>query len=255
MSHPEEHVSRPEEHDEVHSLLREARTEWEPDRTRMINRVAAGRSADARRRSRARTLRPVAAAASVVVISVLSVVAVRSANSSAGTHDVPPAAQAPLTPAGSPSSSPSSSPPAKVTTRPHTSAPAEVHSQAPPAGPRTVTAKSGIGKDSVATWSECTVTVTNPATVDALTVSIKVALTAGAVEAGKYTTVANSDVTMTVTKDAQALTYTWVLNENARLIPGSYVFAAQFTHTAGRTWSKDGYQVRAGATALSGGFS
>jgi hypothetical protein len=248
-------MSRPEEQEELRALLRDTAAGWEPDRTKMINRVAAGRSAAARPRSRAWSLRPVAAAASVVVISVLSVVAVRSVNSSAQTDDAPPAAQAPIAVTGSPSPSasratPASSPATPATTaKPHTSAPAGQHQ-----GPQTVTAKSAIGKDSVATWSECTVTVTNPKTVDALTVSIKVALSAQAADAGKYTTVPNSDVTMTVTKDADAMTYTWVLNGNARLIPGSYVFAAQFTHTGGRTWSKDGYQVRAGPTALTGGF-
>jgi hypothetical protein len=245
-------MSSPREHDELRARLRDAAAEWEPDRTYMINRVAAGRSEAARPRSRARSLRPMAAAASVAVISVLSVVAVRSVNSAAETPDVPPAAQAPaVVPTSSPTSSPASTPSTSPTTRTHTSSPASER----PESPATVTAKSGIGKNSVATWSECTVTVTNPATVKALSVSIRVALSAQAAEAGKYTTVPNSDVTMTVTKETDALVYTWVLKKEARLTPGKYVFAAQFTHAAGRTWNRDEYRVSAGSTDLTGDFS
>jgi hypothetical protein len=141
--------------------------------------------------------------------------------------------------------------------RPHTSTPATpTTTTTTPAQPpgHGLSARSAIGKDSVATWSECTVTVSTASPLDALTVSIKVALSANAADAGKYTTVPNSDVTMTVTRGADAMTYTWVLNEKAELIAGKYVFAAQFTHAGGRTWSKDGYQVSADGTTLSGGF-
>jgi hypothetical protein len=103
------------------------------------------------------------------------------------------------------------------------------------------------------------VTVTNVKALTALRLTITVARTPGASEAGYYTTVPNNDVTMTVATGATALTYSYVLKQGTTLAPGSYLFAAQFDHHSGRSMSKDGYAV-AGATKiadieLSGSFS
>jgi hypothetical protein len=121
-----------------------------------------------------------------------------------------------------------------------------------------VTAQGGVDPNSVATWSQDTVTITNTKTLAALRVTITVDLTPGAADAGRYTTVPNSDLTMTVTRGASALTYAYVLKQGTNLAPGSYIFAAQFEHRSGRMTVNDSYAVAAGTRTshaeLSGTF-
>jgi hypothetical protein len=238
--------------DYVRSALRDAAQAYEPDRTAMVNRVASGRAA-ARAKAR-RGIYPVAAAFAVAVIVVLSVVAVRSTGDN-GTRPNPPAA-APLPVSSPPAASPSGSKTAGETTSGTTSGTAS--RSATKAPDNAVTAKGAVGADSVATWSETKVTITSAKTLTALRVTITVALTPGAAAAGKYTTVPNSDVTMTVTKNGSALTYAYVLKQGTTLAPGSYLFAAQFDHHSGRSMARDGYAVtgatKSGGVELSGAF-
>jgi hypothetical protein len=248
--------------DYVRSALRDAAQAYEPDRTAMVHRVASGRAA-ARAKAR-RGIYPVAAALAVAVIVVLSVVAVRSAGDN-GIRPNPPAA-APLPVASPPAAasvSPSGSPSARKTTggASHSATAGTPPDGTAPGGTATdgaVTAKGGVGANSVATWSETKVTITSAKPLSALRVTITVALTPGAAAAGKYTTVPNSDVTVTVTKDGSALTYAYVLKQGTALAPGSYLFAAQFDHHSGRSMAKDSYAVtgatKDGGVELSGAF-
>jgi hypothetical protein len=248
MSRPNgEHPDDPQT-DYVRSALRDAAQAYQPDRTAMVNRVASGRAA-ARARAR-RGIYPLAAAFAVAVIVVLSVVAVRSPGDDGTQRGANPPAAAPVPSGSAPASA---SEPASQ--RPTTGGPSHAASTVPNG---VVTAKGRVGANSVATWSESNVTVTSAKTITSLRVTITVALTPGAAAAGKYTTVPNSDVTMTVTKDASALTYAYVLKQGTTLASGSYLFAAQFDHRSGRSMTKDGYAV-AGATRsasieLSGAF-
>jgi hypothetical protein len=246
MSRPDGERPDDQATDYVRSALRDAAQAYQPNRSAMVNRVASGRAA-ARAKAR-RGIYPVAAAFAVAVIVVLSVVAVRSTGDDGTRPDAnpPAAARPPVSPA--PVTSASASPaPRKSASRPATGAADGV-----------VTATGGVGANSVATWSESTVTITNAKTLTALRVTITVAATPGAAAAGKYTTVPNADLTMTVTRSGSALTYAYVLKQGTTLAPGSYLFAAQFDHRSGRSMAKDSYAVT-GATrnteiALSGAF-
>jgi hypothetical protein len=243
MSHPNDNAGDSTA-DYVRSALRDAAQSHQPDRTAMAHRVASGRAARSKSR---RGMYPVAAAFAVAVIVVFSVVAVRSTGDDGSTRRGanPPAA------ATVSSSAPSSSPAPQRTT-------AGASRSATAAANGFVTAKGGIDANSVATWTQNTVTVTNTKSLASLRVTITVDLTPDAANAGRYTTVPNSDLTMTVTRGPSALTYVYVLKQGTNLASGSYIFAAQFDHHSGRSGGKDSYSVAAetktGHAELSGAF-
>jgi hypothetical protein len=118
----------------------------------------------------------------------------------------------------------------------------------PVAGASWLNLDGSTGKDSVATWTQKNVTLRNTSTIVSLKVTITLPMTDDLAEAGKFTTVPNSDMTVTVTPTSQGLTYSFVLRDGAKLSPGNWTFAAQFTHRSGRQAAKDAYQVEA-ATA------
>jgi hypothetical protein len=241
MSHPDGTGPHDPTDDYVRSALRDAAQAYQPDRAAMAHRVAAGRATT---RARRRHGYPIAAALAVAVIAVLSVVAVRSA-----------ADHGRRTVAGPPVAAPAPS----ATTTPPSRPPAPSRSATTPAGNGLLTAQGRTDPHSVATWSEQNVTIRNAKTLTALRVTVTVSLTAGTADAGRYTTVPNSDVTVTVTRAATALSYAYVLKPGVRLPPGTYVFAAQFTHRSGRDAGRDGYAVTAagggGTAELSGSFA
>jgi hypothetical protein len=240
------HRESPEEY--VRSALKETAQAFEPDRTAMINRVASGRAAARARAERFRRILPMAAAAAVAIILSLSVIAVRS-----GDHDGEPVAHPPVLTATSPSAplpSPSTSSRSSATSRSPSADPAT--------GSTVVTAGGAIDGHSVATWSQHNVTVASTKKIVSLTVTIRIAATPGASEAGRFTTAPNSDVTVTVTHGSRSLIYSYVLKKGRTLIPGSYVFAAQFNHRSGRAAGGDSYAVDAraagGHAVLAGTF-
>jgi hypothetical protein len=109
-----------------------------------------------------------------------------------------------------------------------------------------------VDKNSVPTWTQDTVTVRTTKRTSAFAVTITVPRTAGAREAGKFSTVPNTDLTIIVEKTAEALLYHFRLAEGVQLPPGSWVFAAQFEHHAGRDRDRDSYVVSARAKADAG---
>jgi hypothetical protein len=227
MSGPDDDLRR------VRTELRDAAQGYEPDRAAIASRIAAGRSA-ARKRDR---LRPAGAALAVVAVLIASVVAVRVAGD-ADRPDPPPVIAAPSVPASpAPSTGPSSPAPAA----PSLSASRTADT------PSFVSADGSIDKNSVPTWTQNTVTLENTEAVTGFEVAITVAGAGAAKDAGRYTTVPNADLTVSVDRRGDDLVYRYVLNEGIRLAPGTWLFAAQFTHGPGRSRTGDSFTVTAWA--------
>lgn len=268
------------DHDEhIRRALQDEAGRYEPDRRAIAERLARGRAAAAQKARnsprRLFSMRPAAAALAVVGVLVATVIGVRLGDTG-GTPDVvaepPPPATAAVA-GGGPSTAP---PPGDTTGRPRSrpvttaptgkappattapSGPPRASSSSPP-GASWLSTGGARGKNSVATWTENTVTVKLTKPVVALAVTVTVAATPGAAEAGKWTTVPNSDLVVTVDRAAQGLTYTYRLRDGVTLRPGTWTFAAQFTHRAGRGTSADTYVVEAATSSAeaerSGSFS
>ena len=240
MSHPTEPNGENRDDvtvEQIRSALHDAAQAYQPSRTAIVNRVASGRAAT---RSKAKRLtyfsiRPVGAALAVAVTLVLSVVAVRSMNSVGPNNAaVDPPAAAPV---------PASASPAPTTARPGATSTRQPRRSATP--PNFLSCAGAVDPHSVETWSQNNVTISNTKVLDSLRITLKVALTAGTADAGRWTTVPNSDMTITVTRQATVLTYVYALNQGKTLAPGKYTFAAQFTHHSGRNAKQDSYAVTA----------
>jgi hypothetical protein len=257
------HTARDEER--IRSSLRDAAEAYEPDRQAISTRVAQGRAAD-RDKSLRRTMlgmRPAGAALAVVGVLAASGVAVRAAaddDQNLAESRPPAVVPAPVSTGSVTSPDPGGTAgtgrpagttatgapePDGTTGMPGTQPPAS----RPADGATWLEVDGGTGKDSVATWSEKRVTLHNTSPIVTLKVTITVPMTEDLAEAGKFTTVPNADVTMTVTRTPESLIYSYVLRDGATLIPGDYSFAAQFTHQAGREAAKDLYSVQAATSA------
>jgi hypothetical protein len=254
MSHPTE--PNGENRDDVNvehirSALHDAAQAYQPSRTAIVNRVASGRAAT---RSKAKRLtlfsvRPVGAALAVAVTLVLSVVAVRSMNNDGQNNAaVNPPAAAPVAASASPAAS-TGRPETTSTKQPRPPTTPPTSGQTGPSGQPAandfLTCDGAVDPHSVETWSQNNVTVTNTKAINSLRITVKVALTAGTADAGRWTTVPNSDITITVTRQATTLTYAYALKPGTTLAPGKYTFAAQFTHQSGRSADQDSYTVTA----------
>jgi hypothetical protein len=257
----------------VRASLRDAAQSYEPDRTAMVNRIASGRAATAAGAQPARrSLLPVGAAMAVVLVLVASIFAVRLSNDDDPRRNVvaapPPVATAPAETGGTDPTtgatedSPATSDKADTTrpttpSRPATSTP--VKPKASKARSTYLSTDGVVAPNSVATWSESNVELKNTKPLVELTVLIKVAMTPGTASAGKYTNATNSDFDVTVGREGNMLTYRFVLRDGKKLMPGDYLFAAQFTHRSGRSRDADSYTVTAatgGADAeLNGAFA
>ena len=220
--------------DRVREELRDAAGAYEPDRTAIVDRVAAGRSATRSGRDR---MRPAGAALAVVAVVAVSVLAARlnsgPEQSTAANPGPPPAA------ATGPSAVP-------ATMAPSTAAPGRTTGSSSSATAKSfLTADGAIDQNSVATWTQHTVTVRTSKPVAGLRLTITVALTPGMRSAGRYTTAPNADLTMDVQRTADALVYSYALDDGVQLAPGSYEFGAQFDHRSGRSTAGDSYAIEA----------
>ncbi|HET6531866.1 MAG TPA: hypothetical protein VFH03_14850, partial [Actinoplanes sp.] len=176
-------------------------------------------------------MRPAGAALAVAaVVGVAVAVAGRNDGPDRIPAAAPPAAAA--TPAATPPATPS------ATSRATTTAPVRA------AGP-VLSAAGAVADDSVPTWTQNTVRVRVSRPVVDLAVTISVARTAGVAEAGRYTTVPNTDVITDVRRTPDVLIYSFTLKAGQRLRPGTYEFAAQFDHRPGRKRAADSYAVAA----------
>jgi hypothetical protein len=231
-------VERPQS--DLGSVLRHEAERHLPDRDVMLARIVQRRTEPAVGRW-SLSLRPVAAAASVVATLVVGFAGIRPPG------DRPEQDRTPAATEGSPSPSPSpsaaaSSPPARSKPpqreEPGNHGPVEKPPLPPPVTPTWqpvdgfLSSAAVVDAHSVGTWAQGNVTLTTGETVTALEVVINVAKTAGVEDAGRWTTVPAEMVTVVVAEERDRLVYRFTLKPGV-LAPGSYVFAVQYTHAAG----------------------
>ncbi|MEV0895858.1 hypothetical protein [Actinoplanes sp. NPDC049802] len=245
---------------ELGAALRREAERHTPDRTAMLNRIARRRAEPVRDRW-AFSLRPVAAAASVVATIVVGFTGIKLA----GDRPVP----APAATEGASPPSPSPSP--SRTSREKSAGPTRKVERGAPAGSGTtpvapvwkpvdgfLSSSAVIDGHSVGTWAQGNVTLTTTEPVTELDVVIGVARTGGVREAGKWTSIPESMISMAVTGEKDVLYYRFTLKPGGTLAPGSYVFAAQYLHEGERDPGGDNYGAVAGAgtrkAAVTGAF-
>lgn len=248
-------MNRPD--DRLRAELRQAADAYVPDRA-VIARRAATRRAAAARRDR---MRPALAALAVAAVAAGGATFAQLRGEPSQPAPAPIAAGRPSSAASAPSTRPASPAPSKPA--PRTSTPGQPGAPAEPgapAGPDTpaperptgaavpdlVEVNGVVDKASVATWTQNTVTlrIDEPTWVE---VTVRVARSKDAKRAGWFTTVPHADITFTARDTEDALLYTYAVKEGARLRPGTYVFAAQFSHGSGRGPGADTFEVDARA--------
>jgi hypothetical protein len=238
--------------------LRRAAAEHEPDRTVMLNRIAANRGS--RRTAPGQTVR--LAGAALAVATVLGVAGVASALAANNAPDDEPAAPPPAT-APATTGSPGPSPSAAATSRPATSrppSPAQSSSSAKPSPSAsavrghpgdTQVEKGSLWSDGSITpagtgVSESVVTIKAGADLTALDLTIRVVLTPGLADQGATHDVTNGGVTATVERQSGALLYRFVLREGTTLPAGTYRFTARYGYAGGsRDAGDDTYEAYA----------
>ena len=266
------------QHDErdLRTALREEADRHRPDRAAMLNRVAQGRSAPARRPIDRFLvlLRPVAAALAVAVVLVLAVAGVRVSNRGPEVDDNPvaglsvvptPSAPPATTVAPRPSAAASSTAvpkPPRTSTSTSSSPPRSTPSSSAPQTDRDgfLASTGQVDPHSNDGWSQGNVVLKTTRTVTALDVTVEVALTAGVVETGRWSNVPTNMLAMTSTRTNKMLVYRFTLQQGFTLAPGEYTFAVQFNHAAGKRNVADDSYVAAvtgdGKDAkVSGGFT
>lgn len=245
-------------HDELRDVLRTAAAEHQPDRDAMVARIAQQRTGQPTRPAgRLAALRPVAAALAVLTVAVLGGLGAWASVRSVHRDTASPAAAPALSiTAAAPSTAATPSP--SVTSRPSPRTPSAAPSTR---AATTVAIPSGsapeegflwsdgsIAPESTATQGRSDITLKNLRTITAAEVTIRIARTDGLADAGAWSTMPAADYTVTVERDASALVYHFELNPGVRLIPGTYVFTAQYDHPAGdRNANDDAYLATASA--------
>jgi hypothetical protein len=223
------------------------------DRDAMLTRIVRRRAEPARGRWTL-TLRPVAAAASVVATLVAGFAGIRLVGDGPEPGRTPAATEGSSAPTPSATAEPSPSTAGETPRgksdggagKPGPGNTAVTPSWQPVNG--FLSSVAVVDGHSAGTWAQGTVTLTTSETISALEVVINVAKTAGVQDAGKWSTVPESMLTSTVTDEKNRLVYRFSLKQGT-LAPGSYVFAAQYVHAEGaRDVASDAY----GALATAG---
>jgi hypothetical protein len=254
-------VRQHDEHD-LRAALREEADRHRPDRQAMLDRIAQGRAAYARRpvdRAFA-LLRPAAAALAVAVVLVLAVAGVRLGNRGPEVDDTPVAAPsiAPATSAPATTSTPKPSRPAPTTPttpsrppRTSTGTPSSTAATTPSsAAPDTdrdgyLSSSGQVDPNTSDGWSQGSVLLESTRKLTALDVTLEIALTPGVVETGRWTTVSNDLLTITSSRTDKMLVFRFTLRHGATLAAGKYTFAVQFNHAAGkRSLAGDSYRAK-----------
>ena len=240
--------------------LRRVLAEHEPDRTAMLNRIAANRGS---RRTRwaqtARLAGSTLAVATVLGLGGAASWALAGINSADNMPSGPPLATEPVT-IGSASPSPSASPTSRpATSRPRTTVP----SSPPPSASASASTPEVRGHpgdtqvEKASLWSDgsvvpggsgaaeqSAVTLKAGADVTELDLTIRVAMTPGLADQGATDNVATAGITATVERQSDALLYHFVLAEGATLPAGTYVFTARYGHDgATRDAGADTYEA------------
>jgi len=251
--------------------LRRALAEHEPDRTAMLNRIAANRGS--RRAGWAQTAR--LAGAALAVATVLGLGGAASwALAAINVPDATPAAPAPNTAPvtiGSASPSESASPSSRpTTTRPHAPAPPSSSSASPSASRPAVRGHPGDTQvEKASLWSDgstdagrqSTVTLKAGADITELDLTIRVAMTPGLADQGATDDVATAGITATVEHRSDALLYHFVLGGGATLPAGTYAFTAHYGHDGATrdagddTYEAFGYDVNRKRLHVYGNFA
>jgi hypothetical protein len=243
---------------ELRDVLRTAAGEHQPDHDAMFARIAEQRNAPVRPVGPLTRLRPVAAILAVLTVAVLggfgAWTAVKSVDRGGDDRvTVPPAAAerptASVTPATSASakSSPSLSP--RTAASPTDRAPATVEipsGSAPEEG--FLWSDGSVAPESTDTQGRSNITLKNQRTLTAADVTIRIAVTDGLADAGAWSTMPAANYTATVHRESGALFYHFALNPGVTLVPGTYVFTAQYDHAeGGRDANDDAYLATATA--------
>lgn len=246
--------------DDLRDVLHTAAAEHQPDRDAMFARIAERRTAP---QTRLAALRPVAAALAVLTVAVLGGLGAWASVRSVHRDTAPPAAAPPpalsvasaapspsATSRPSPSPSPSPSPltPSAARSTGEASAPAVAipSGSAPEEG--FLWSDGSVAPESTETQGRSNITLKNMRTMTAADVTIRIASTDGLADAGAWSTMPAADYTVTVDHESGALIYHFELNPGVTLIPGTYVFTAQYDHPAGgRNANGDAYLATASA--------
>ncbi|WP_030435036.1 hypothetical protein [Actinoplanes subtropicus] len=273
----------PQDERDLRGALKAEAQRHRPDRAAMLERIERGR---ARSSTAARLaawfrpvgfLRPIAAAAGVVAILVAGVTGIRVAGRPSG--PAAPAAEssaetsAPPTPPASPSArsgvdgsgghgapprSVTSTAPAESTTRPTV----KPSTSATPVVVRDgyLSATAALDAGSIGTWSQSDVLVTTNKPITALVVEIHIARTDGVAKTGHWSSISDDQTTSEVDTSDATLIYRFTVKPGNTLAPGTYTFAAQFSHAEGaRPLAGDTYTVTTIASdsdhaTVTGGF-
>ncbi|TQS40333.1 hypothetical protein [Cryptosporangium phraense] len=262
--------------EELRLRLRAAADEHHPDRAAMLERLARRRASappsyGRRPFARSAGLGPVRsgpraawAAAALVGVVALSMGGTWFAVDLVGRpapREVAEAPPAPLPPATTPAAETPSAPEPSASARPTSKSPrpsASKRTSKPPSPVETVPSGSNpvrdylwsdgsIDPNSNDNWAQSNVTLKNRQPVTALDVTIKVAVTNGVKVAGKWTSVPNDKITLSVREQSGWLYYRFTLDDGATLAPGSYVFAGQYSHSGARDANDDAYLATASA--------
>ena len=220
--------------DFLRDQLRSALDEHTPDRTAMLNRIAANRADATRPRSRFVRL----AGSALAVLTVLGLGGVAKWAMADQSPDRPATAAATASPAPPTSSlggaaTATAVPPSAVTSRPHSASPTATTPVPPSASPvrghpgDTQVAKGSLWSDgSVVATGRSQVTLKPGADLTELDLTIRVTTTAGLTPDGFESSV--DTVTATVQKQPDAILYHFVLRAGATLTAGTYTFTAKY---------------------------
>ena len=246
--------------DFLRAELREALAGHRPDRTVMLNRIAANRAEEVRPRGRALRL----AGAALAVTTVLGLGGVARwalADDEAPPPPPVPAAPAPalstpaVTPTPSPTPSPSRTAPSATETEIETETETETGTAPPPSTTTTEAAgrirglpgdtqveKGTLRSAGARDGGTTTVTMKPGADLTELDLVIRIARTGSLAPAGTSTDAPAGDVTGTVERQGAALLYRFTLRTGATLPAGTYRFTAKHTGTTGNA-SADTYDA------------
>ena len=222
--------------DFLRDRLRSALDEHTPDRTAMLNRIAANRAGATR--PRGRTVRLAGSALAVLTVLGLGGVAKWAmAGQSPDTPAAPPPVPVTASPAPSASlgevATATASPSHAATSRAHSPSPTATTPVPPSASPvrghpgDTQVEKGSLWSDgSVVTAGQSRVTLKAGADLTELDLTIRVTTTAGLTPDGFESSV--DTVTATVQKQPDAILYHFVLRAGATLTAGTYTFTAKY---------------------------
>ncbi|MFI5495841.1 hypothetical protein [Actinoplanes sp. NPDC051859] len=251
--------------DELRTVLGQAAQQHQPDRTAMLNRIAANRAAEPPARRPRQAIRM--AGAALAVTAVLGAGAVTqwalADDDRTDTPAAPPSATASRLPSPSPSATPPTSavstppdvPPARPTSKhPSTSTTTPPAAEDPGAGGTKVEQgplwSDGSVRRSTDTAARSEITLKLGEPVTALTVTVRVKRTPGLADQGAVHDVTGARVDSQVIQEPDAFVYRFTLSSGT-LAKGTHVFTARYGHEdRGRDAGGDTY--RATATTAAG---